>query len=184
MAPLMMKIRHTPGKPVTAKRVFLSFHYGPDHSRADLVRNMGVIEGNPPAREGEWETITHDGDIAIQKWISQQVSGRACTVVLIGQETAGRKWIHYEIEKSWNEGKGLVGVHIHNLKDASGHQSQKGANPFAEFTMKKDGVTPLASIVKTYDPPYSMSTMAYLYIKTHLAAWVEEAITIRRQYKG
>jgi hypothetical protein len=33
--------------------------------------------------------------------------------------------------------------------------------------------------VKAYDPPYSGSKDVYDYISKNLAAWVEEAITIR-----
>lgn len=38
-------------------------------------------------------------------------------VVLIGEDTAKRKWVKYEIKKAWNEGKGVLGIYIHNLKD-------------------------------------------------------------------
>lgn len=41
-----------------ARRVFYSFHYEPDNSRAAQVRNMGVVEGNKPASDNDWETIT------------------------------------------------------------------------------------------------------------------------------
>ena len=29
-------------------RVFYSFHYEPDNWRAGTIRNIGVVEGNPP----------------------------------------------------------------------------------------------------------------------------------------
>ena len=41
-----------------ARRVFYSFHYEPDNARAAQVRNMGVVEGNKPASDHDWETIT------------------------------------------------------------------------------------------------------------------------------
>ena len=164
-----------------ARQVFFSFHYKPDNWRASQVRNMGVIEGNPSVKDNDWETITKGGDAAIQKWINDQLSGRSCTVVLIGAETAGRKWINYEIEKTWNDGKGLVGVHVHKLKDVSGNQTSQGSNPFSTFTMNKDGSS-LANVVKTYNPPHLTSTDAYNYIRSNLDAWVEEAVKIRANY--
>jgi hypothetical protein len=139
-----------------AKRVFYSFHYAPDSWRASQVRNIGVIEGNKPASDNDWESITKGGDRAIQKWIDDQLSGRSCTVVLIGCETANRKWIDYEIEKSWKERKGLLGVYIHNLKDSAGLKATKGSDPFAGFTLGQDK-KPLSSIVKAYDSPFSDS---------------------------
>ena len=103
-----------------ARRVFYSFHYVKDNWRASQVRNIGAIEGNEPVKDNDWETVKRGGDKAIEKWINDQLNGRSCTIVLIGNETAGRKWIKYEIEKSWNDGKGLFGIYIHNLKDKDG----------------------------------------------------------------
>ena len=105
--------------------------------------------------------------------------GRSCTIVLIGSRTADRKWIDYEIEKAWNDGKGLLGIHIHNLKDVSGNQSARGANPFYGFSVNGRR---LSSIVKAYCPPYKRSTNVYAHIEDNIADWVEEAIWIRRHY--
>src|SRR6267378_4566082 len=120
-----------------ARKVFYSFHYKPDGSRASQVRNIGVVEGNTPAKDNDWETITKGGDDAIKRWINGQLDGRSCTVVLIGENTAGRKWIKHEIEKTWNDNKGVLGIYIHNLKDLTGNQARKGANPFQDFTMDR-----------------------------------------------
>lgn len=164
-----------------ARRTFYSFHYKPDNWRASQVRNMGVIEGNRPVSDNDWEQIKRGGDKAIQKWIDEQLKGKSCTIVLIGAKTAGRKWIDYEIEKSWNDEKGVLGVYVHNLLDADKNKSAKGENPFAHFTMKRDNKK-LSSIVKAYDPPYSNSKNVYAYIKENLATWVEDAISIRENY--
>ncbi len=162
-----------------ARRVFYSFHYKPDNWRAAQVRNMGVIEGNVPVSDNDWETITRGGDAAIERWIADQMDGKSCTVVLIGSATAGRKWINYEIKKTWEDGKGLVGVYIHNLQDRNQQQAAKGANPFDGFTV---GQTPLCRIVKAYDPPYWRSTDVYAHIKDNITNWVEEAISIRNSW--
>ena len=164
-----------------ARRAFYSFHYEPDNWRASQVRNIGAIEGNSPASDNDWETVTKGGEAAIQRWIDNQLSGRGCTIVLIGAATAGRKWVNYEIGKSWNDGKGVLGVYIHRLKDRFGQQSAKGTNPFDGFTMERDK-SKLSSIVKVYDPAYWESTDVYNYIATNLAAWVEDAIATRNAY--
>lgn len=162
-----------------ARQVFFSFHYKPDNWRVSTVRNIGAIEGNKPASDNDWETVTEAGEAAIEKWISNQMSGRSCTVVLVGSGTANRKWINYEIKKSWNDGKGIVGVRIHNLKNSMGKQSTKGANPFSNFTV--DGEN-MADIVKLYDPPYTTSTSTYDYISKNIGSWIEEAIKIRNNH--
>jgi hypothetical protein len=166
-----------------AKKVFFSFHYKPDCFRVAQVRNSWMIEGNPAANDNDWETIKKGGDAAIQRWIDGQLAGRSCTVVLIGTNTATRQWVKYEIVKSWNEGKGVVGVHIHNLKDINGYLTPKGANPFTQFTMNGYGNRPLATVVKTYDPPGADSKMVYAAIKGNLAMWIEQAIKIRKEWR-
>ncbi|MFC1714829.1 TIR domain-containing protein [Candidatus Poribacteria bacterium] len=172
-----------------ARKVFFSFHYKPDNWRAAQVRNMGVIEGNAPVSDNDWEAVTGRGVKAIEDWIDGQIKGKSCAVVLIGANTAGRKWINYEIEKSWNDGKGLFGIYIHNLKaapvppDTEGKQSSKGNNPFDGFTVGEDKKE-LSSIVKAYDPPFTTSTYVYNHIKENLADWVEKAIEIRDSFKG
>src|SRR6266496_975887 len=90
-----------------ARRCFYSFHYDADVARAAQVRQIGAIEGNRQATDNEWETITKGGDAAIQRWIADQIYGKSCTIVLVGGETANRKWINYEIVKSWN-GRGMT----------------------------------------------------------------------------
>lgn len=162
-----------------ARNVFYSFHYVPDAWRASQVRNMGVITGNSPCRDHDWEEVTKGGDSAIKRWINDQMIGRTCAVILVGTNTARRKWINYEIEHAWNSGKGVVAVRIHGLKDASGNQSAKGGDPFVDFTIRG---TPLGSIVKTYDPPYLSSKYVYDHIHDNISSWVEEAITIRKNY--
>lgn len=163
-----------------ARRVFFSFHYKPDNWRASQVRNAGVVEGNQPVSDNDWETITGGGDAAIQEWIDDQLKGKSCAVVLIGSATAGRKWIKYEIKKAWNDGKGVVGIYVHNLKDASENQSTKGRNPFEDFTLKGTSKK-LSDVVKDYDPPYTKSTSVYDYIKSNIDGWVEEAISMRNE---
>lgn len=164
-----------------ARRVFFSFHYELDNWRSSQIRNIGVIDGNRFATDNEWEKIKSKGDKAIKSWINNQLYGKSCTIVLIGNKTAGRKWIKYEIEKSWNEGKGILGIYVHNLKDSNGYTTTKGRNPFTDFTMERDG-SKLSKIVKTYDPPYFTSKSVYNYIRKNISSWIDEAIRIRNNY--
>ena len=162
-----------------ARKVFTSFHYEPDNWRASQIRNMGKIEGNSIATTNRWEEVTNGGDKAIENWIDDNMSGKSCVIVFVGEKTAGRKWINYEIKKAWNEGRGVFGIYIHNLKDSNGNQANKGNNPFDEFNLNGKS---LSSIVKCYNPPYSTSTSVYNYIKENLEDWIEEAIKIRNKY--
>lgn len=163
-----------------ARRCFYSFHYTPDNWRASTVRNIGVIEGNQPASDNDWESIASgpNREQKIKNWIAGQMAGRTCTIVLVGAATANRKWINHEIVKSWDEGLGVVGIRIHGLKDRFGQIATLGDNPFDYIT---HGPTkkPLSSIVKCYNPAGATSQERYAWIVQHMANAVEEAIKIR-----
>lgn len=160
------------------RQVFYSFHYGNDVRRVAQIRNIGALEDNKPISENAWEEVKKKGRVAIEKWIDDNMKYRSCVIVLIGEETAERPWVQYEIEKAWNEGRGLVGIYIHNIKDPMYGKCNKGANPFDGFTMERDGKK-LSSIVKCYNPSASD---AYNDIASHIEEWVEEAISIRKNY--
>jgi hypothetical protein len=140
---------------------------------------MGKIEGQTLLSANGWEEVKGRGEAAIKKWISDEMSGKSCVVVLIGTETAGRKWVKYEIKKAWEDRKGVVGIYIHNLKNLDGKQSTKGANPFDQFTVGDKG---MSSFVKAYDPAGATSKEVYATINNGIADWVEEAITIRAKH--
>ena len=161
-----------------ARKVFFSFHYKPDNWRASQVRQMGVIEGDAPVSDNDWEKVTKGGDVAIENWIAGQMSGKSCAVVLIGSGTAGRKWINHEIVKAWNDKRGVLGIYVHNLQNSAREQSTKGGNPFDHITFGPNGKK-LSTVANAYDPPYTDSAKVYAYIRENLSAWVETAITVR-----
>jgi antiphage defense system Thoeris ThsB-like protein len=163
------------------RRVFYSFHYDADGARVSQVRNMGVVEGSPIASDNEWETIKRGGDPAIKRWIDTQMQGTSCCVVLIGSATADRKWVNYEIDQAWKQQKGVVGVHIYELKNLQGEKARSGSNPL-DYVLISPGRA-VSSVAKTYDPPPVDSKEVYAYIKTNLASWIEEAIRIRTAFR-
>lgn len=160
------------------RKVFYSFHYKPDVMRVSQVRQIGALDGNKAASDNDWETVTEGGDAAIKRWIAGQMKGRSCAVVLVGQNTANRKWINYEIVESWNAGMGVVGIRIHGLKNTDGYIAKMGNNPFDYITFGDSGKK-LSAIVKCYNPAGSNSKERYAWIAKHLANAVEEAIRIR-----
>jgi hypothetical protein len=118
-------------------------------------------------------------DPAIERWIAEQMNGKTCNIVLIGAQTAGRKWINYEIIKAWNDKKGVLGIYIHNLTNSNGDRLAKGSNPFREITVGQK--RSMADIVQTYDPPYIQSDAVYGYISKNVESWVDGAIEIRNR---
>ena len=164
---------------MTMRQVFYSFHYRKDNWRASQVRNIGVVKGNSPAIDNDWEAIKEGGESSIKRWIDSQMQNRSCTVVLIGSQTANRDWINYEICQSWIMKMGLVGIYVHGLEDKNGEVATKGHNPFDYLVYK--GIK-LSAIFRCYDPPGKDSNEKFRWIQTNLSAIIEESITIRSSY--
>jgi len=122
-----------------ARRVFFSFHYQDDIWRVSQIRNSRVTrdwETDKFLDAASWESIRRKGEAAVTAWIDRQISGTGVTVVLIGAETAERRFVRYEIEQSHQRGNGLLGIHIHRLKNQHGEASRKGRNPFNDITVE------------------------------------------------
>lgn len=162
------------------RKCFYSFHYKPDNWRVSKIRNIGVVQGNKPASDNDWETITGGGDQKIKEWIENQMKGRTCTVVLAGSKTADRKWINYEIEESWKKGMGVLVIFIHNITDRNEKKSSKGTNPLYYVTTPGSSQKRLSTIANAYDPPRTTSKGVYNYIADNIEDWIEEAIKIRK----
>lgn len=119
-----------------ARKTFFSFRYKNDNWRAGIVRNSRVCQGCQSAGffdSAEWEEVKKKDDEEIKKWIDSQLQGTSVTVVLIGSDTYNKKWINYEILSSYKRGNGLLGIYVHNIKNAKGEVSVKGENPFNKW---------------------------------------------------
>jgi hypothetical protein len=117
-----------------ARRVFFSFHYQRDLWRANVVRNSGAIEGVSAAGFQDaffWEETKRTGDVAVKKLIRSGLRNTSVTVVLIGAETANRRYLTYEVEQSVARGNGILGIRINNIKDKDGRTDPPGPVPSA-----------------------------------------------------
>lgn len=141
--------------------------------RVQQVRNIGVINGNTEVSKNNWEEIKRKGDKSIENWIDDNMKGCSCVVVLVGSETADRKWVQYEIKKARKDGKGLFGIYIHNLKCPKNGKSRKGKTP---FNITVNGEI-LSDIVKCYDPDDCRGS-AYNNIAENINDWVNEAVDV------
>jgi hypothetical protein len=117
-----------------ARKVYFSFHFDRDSWRVAQVRNCNVVSGyekNPFYDKADWEAIKQKGDTAVQRWIEEQLKGTSVTVVLIGKETASRRWVKYEIARSIELGKGLLGIDISKINNSLGETDETGVNPLS-----------------------------------------------------
>src|SRR3989442_1145978 len=131
-----------------AKRVFFSFHYQDVIDfRANVVRQHWLTK---PDRESAgffdasiWGSATRSGDPAIKRLINSALDGTSVTCVLAGSQTYARKWVRYEILKSFRKSTSIVTVHINSIKAKDQTTKPKGPNPlsYVGVTFSDSGAT-------------------------------------------
>ncbi len=141
-----------------ARSVFFSFHYQRDIVRVNQIRNLPEIVDASAAGFKDsslWEEAKKKSDDAVKKLIDDGLMGTSVTLVCIGNKTAGRKFINYEIQKSIDRGNGILGVQIHHLKNFDGDTDPEGVTP--------------SLLTKNNYPIYKYDD------HTKLKAWIEKA---------
>ena len=119
---------------MAGRRVFFSFHYAQDVWRASNIRNSGQFDAVAAAGWKDaslWEEAKRKGSEEICHLIDDGLKNTSVTAVLIGENTASRTWVDYEISESIERGNGLLGVRIHNVRDQNKRRSRRGAVPKA-----------------------------------------------------
>lgn len=121
-----------------ARRTFFSFHHERDIFRVNQIRNSWLTYGSHYEAgyidAAGWEAVSKGGDRSIKAWIDAGLDETTVTVVLIGTETANRRWVKYEIQQSFLRGNGLLGVYIHNVATVTEPKYEpKGPNPLASL---------------------------------------------------
>lgn len=156
-----------------AKSVFFSFHYDRDAWRVQQIIQMGALEGQTILNAQKWEEVKRQGTAAVEKWIEDQMAYKSAVVVLVGRQTASRRWVKYEIAYAWNKRKPLVGIRVHGLANRDGNTDTAGANPFAQVNL--DGGGAVSDYVPLRTPSGHNSQAVYADIKNNLSTWVDNA---------
>lgn len=127
-----------------APRVFLCFEYQGDFWRVQRLIELEVfapldVAGNFGPLD--WNTARQAGDAAVRRLILEALEHTQVTLVLIGTETADDAWVRYALEQSIARGNGLLGLHIHKLKDEFRIDAPRGRRP----------ALPEGAVLPTYD---------------------------------
>jgi len=131
-----------------AKRVFFSFYYQDVVDfRANVVRQHWLTK---PDREAAgffdasiWGNAELSGDVGVKRVINSGLDGTSVTCVLVGSETYVRRWVRYEIMKSFRKGNALLSVHINSIKGRDQRTKPSGPNPLKSLgvTYSESGLT-------------------------------------------
>jgi hypothetical protein len=112
--------------------VYFSFDYRRDLHRVNEIRQLpqiiaGAAAGFQSAKI--WQEAKRSGDGAVHGLINDALSCTSVTVVCVGQTTARRKYVTYELERSLERGNGLVGITINHLSDGQGNSDPEASIP-------------------------------------------------------
>lgn len=126
-----------------ARFVFFSFAYDDvKNFKVNVVRNSWLLKNKEETFvDGSiWEKSKTKGDTFLEKLIETGLKNTSVTVVLIGEGTANRRWVNYEIIKSFDKGNGIFGIHINRVKGKTG-LTARGQNPLDRllFQISEDG---------------------------------------------
>jgi hypothetical protein len=112
-----------------ARRVFFSFHYQRDVQRAQVVRQSWVMQ---PDREtagffdsSVFESKQRTSDDALKSFLNDGLKNCSVDCVLAGNQTAWRRWVRYELLRSFVDGKGIFGISIHSIPNFQSKQIQR-----------------------------------------------------------
>ncbi len=128
-----------------ARRVYFSFHYEDVKTfRANVVRNHSLTKESGESGFFDasiWEDAKRHGDSAVKRLINSSLENTSVTCALIGTETWRRRWVRYEILKSYDRSNLLFGVHINGVTDKNRQTFSQGPNPFdyLGFVISDDG---------------------------------------------
>lgn len=133
-----------------ARHTFFSFHYKPDVSRAWVARNSWVTKVAQGEREDAgffdksvFEATQKTSDDALKRFLKDGLRNTTVTCVLVGEETALRRWVRYELFQSFIRGNGILAVRIHSIGSIHSPATVAGANPldYLAFTVSGDKMT-------------------------------------------
>jgi len=94
------------------KNVFISFDYD-DNNEVNLLRGQAKND-NLPIEFNDWsvkEPINSERAEYIKQKITDRINQSSLTVVYLSDKTAGSDWVKWEIEKSIELGKKVIGVY-------------------------------------------------------------------------
>ena len=154
-----------------ARKTFFSFHYKPDVSRAQIVRNSWMTKSNREEAgffdSSVFEASQRTSPDSLKRFLIEGLYNTSVTCVLVGEETYIRPWVRFELFRSFHRGNGLLAINIAGLTHF-GKKSVQGPNPFNHlaFTVTGDNVSWKEKIGEAWPaytevPTMKLSEVAY-----------------------
>ena len=109
-------------------------------TRAWVVRNSWVTRVAQGEREDAgffdssvFEAKQRASDDVLKRFLREGLKNSTVTCVLVGAETTLRRWVRYEIMRSFVRNNGLLAIRIHSIADLNRNTCASGSNPFNDL---------------------------------------------------
>ncbi|MCD7923170.1 MAG: TIR domain-containing protein [Bacteroides sp.] len=127
-----------------AKRVFFSFHYQDVIDfRVNVVRNHNITKSDNAGYfdASIWEDAKRTSDLSLKRLINSELLYTSVTAVLVGTETYERRWVRYELMKSFEKNNKILAIHINGIAGRNSLTKSFGKNPldYLGFRISGDG---------------------------------------------
>lgn len=116
-----------------ARKTFFSFHYKPDVQRAQVVRKSQFFKDHGESGfydASAFEKTKNEDPDALKRFLRKEMQGTSVVCVLVGAETASRRWVRFEILQALFDARGLMGIRIHLIANFDKETAEPGDNPF------------------------------------------------------
>lgn len=102
-------------------------------SRAWVVKNSQVTKDREDAGfldSSAFEEARRKDPDTLKRFLRKEMEGSSVVCVLVGAETALRRWVRFEIMQGILDERGIFGIRIHTIADLNGRNANAGPNPF------------------------------------------------------
>lgn len=113
-------------------RVYFSLDYRRDRHRVDQIHRVPDVISRSAGgfqTSAVWLEARGRGAASIHGLINDALVRTAVTVVCIGFNTVDRTYLGYELERSLEQGNGLVGIKVNHLADQNGTVDKEAHAP-------------------------------------------------------
>lgn len=109
--------------------------------KVNVVRNSWLLNHSSGTFiDGSiWEKEKSKGPSQIKNLIETGLKKTSVTAILIGDETSDRRWVKYEIVKSFEKGNGILAIHINRIRGKEQVISARGLNPLDRLAFQISG---------------------------------------------
>ena len=112
--------------PLSKRRVFISYHHGGDQYYYDALQKFACDQYDifsDTSLDRVVQSTNHD--YVMWSIAEKNIKGSSCTIVLVGPDTWGRKYVDWEIYETLDMSHGLVGILLPETPRASNGGTDK-----------------------------------------------------------